>query len=110
MNDENDDTAIAAAALADAAWGDAEAQAYVGICLTHGWDGLPVDNERALVWIQRAVAQGDADGQYNLAYLYETGEGVPQDEDEAYRLYSLAAAQGHEGANERLNPLMRKKP
>ena len=105
MNDENDDTAsIAAAALADAACGNAEAQAYVGICHTHGWDGFPVDSDRALMWIRRAAAQGNADGQYNLAYLYETGEGVPEDEDEAYRLFSLAAAQGHEAAIQRLNP------
>lgn len=99
----NDD-AIAAAALTDAERGDSDAQAYFEICHTHGWDGFPVDNDRALVWIQRAAAQGNADGQYNLAYLYETGEGVPEDEDEAYRLYSLAAAQGHEGAMQRLSP------
>ena len=69
-----------------------------------------MDNDSAVVWIQRAAAQGNADGQYNLAYLYETGEGVPQDEDEAYRLYSLAAAQGHEGAIQRLSPLYGKRP
>ena len=81
----------------------AAARAYAGSCHTHGCDGLPVDSNRALMWIRRAAAQGNADGQYNLAYPYETGEGVPEDEDETYWLYSAAAAQGHEGAKKRLS-------
>lgn len=111
MNDDNDDDTamIAADALADAARGDADAQAYLGRCYLHGWDEFPTDLDRARVWFQRAAAQGDPDGQFNLAYLHETGEGVPEDEDEAYRLYSLAAAQGHEGAIERLSQTPRRR-
>ena len=48
MNDD-ETTTMAAAALADAACGDAEAQACLGRYYTHGWDGFPVDSDRALV-------------------------------------------------------------
>ena len=38
--------------------------------------------------------QGDADSQYNLGVMYDTGQGVPQDDAEAVKWYRLAAAQG----------------
>ena len=38
--------------------------------------------------------QGDAVAQHNLGLKYHTGEGVPQDDKEAARLYRLAADQG----------------
>ena len=53
----------------------------------------------------RALAeQGNAAAQFNLARLYVTGTGVPQDEAdaEAARWYRLAAAQGHAGAQHNL--------
>lgn len=37
-------------------------------------------------------------GQYHLGYHYYEGQGVPRDFGEAYRLWQLAIAQGHEGA------------
>jgi TPR repeat protein len=43
----------------------------------------------------RALAeQGDADAQAMLGVMYDTGEGVPEDDAEAVRWYRLAAAQG----------------
>ena len=39
--------------------------------------------------------QGDADAQFNLGVMYETGGGVLQDYAEAVRWYRLAAEQGH---------------
>jgi TPR repeat protein len=45
--------------------------------------------------LMRAVKRGDAQAQYNLGVLYETGRGgVLKNIDEAARLYSLAANQG----------------
>ena len=41
------------------------------------------------------ATQGDASAQINLAFMYYTGQGVPQDYKEAGRFYKLAAAQGN---------------
>ncbi|MGV7230061.1 MAG: tetratricopeptide repeat protein, partial [Nitrospirales bacterium] len=38
--------------------------------------------------------QGDVKAQFNMGILYEKGQGVPQDFQEAFRWYYLAAAQG----------------
>ncbi len=38
--------------------------------------------------------QGDALAQYNLGLMYDTGQGVPQDDAEAVKWYRLAAEQG----------------
>jgi len=38
--------------------------------------------------------QGNASAQYNLALMYDTGEGVPKDDKEAVKWYRLAADQG----------------
>ena len=40
------------------------------------------------------VEQGDAEAQLLLGSLYDTGEGVPEDDAEAVRWYRLAAEQG----------------
>ena len=42
--------------------------------------------------------QGDADAQYNLAYMYDTGDGVPQDHKKAVYWCTKAAEQGHTDA------------
>ena len=39
--------------------------------------------------------QGDAKAQYNLAIMYDEGEGVALDDAEAVRWYTKAAEQGH---------------
>jgi hypothetical protein len=38
--------------------------------------------------------QGDADAQFNLGLMYETGDGVARDYAEAIKWYRLAARQG----------------
>lgn len=40
------------------------------------------------------AAQGDADAQFNLGWLYHNGRGVTQDYTEAAKWYRIAAAQG----------------
>lgn len=47
---------------------------------------------------QVAAEQGDAASQFNFGLMYDTGEGVAQDYQEAVRWYRLAAAQGHANA------------
>jgi len=50
----------------------------------------------------RTVAEkandGDADAQYRLGFMYQTGRGVPEDDAEAIWWYRLAADQGHASA------------
>ena len=41
-----------------------------------------------------AAEQGDAYAQFNLALMYDNGQGVPQDDKEAAKWYRLAAEQG----------------
>ncbi len=42
-----------------------------------------------------AADQGDADAQLNLGFMYDHGEGVPQNYAEAVRWYRMAADQGN---------------
>ena len=45
--------------------------------------------------LRARAEQGDAVAQFNLGWMYDTGEGVPQDDAEAVRWYRLAAEQGN---------------
>ena len=45
--------------------------------------------------LRLAAEQGDASAQFRLGLLYDTGEGVPQDYQEAVKWYRLAAEQGN---------------
>ena len=45
-------------------------------------------------WYRKAANQGDADAQNNLGLMYNKGQGVMEDYVEAYKWYSLSAAQG----------------
>jgi hypothetical protein len=69
--------------------GHAEAQNSVG-------SGLQAEKKyaEALPWYERAAAQGHALATNNLAYLYDTGLGVPQNRDKGFELYSHAADLG----------------
>ena len=48
----------------------------------------------ALVKFKQAAAQGHAQAQSNLGFMYYSGQGVVQDYAEAVKWYKLAAAQG----------------
>jgi TPR repeat protein len=48
----------------------------------------------SLAWFQKAAAQGNADAQYQLGYMYASGTGVPQDLALALSWYQKSAAQG----------------
>jgi len=45
--------------------------------------------------IRPLAEQGNAIAQYNLAVMYDEGQGVPQNQAEAMKWYRLAADQGH---------------
>ncbi|HEY1878227.1 MAG TPA: tetratricopeptide repeat protein, partial [Rhizomicrobium sp.] len=45
-------------------------------------------------WFAKAAGLGLRDSQFNLAILYERGDGVPQSLADAFKWYSIAAASG----------------
>ena len=45
-------------------------------------------------WFAKAAALGLPDSQFNLAILYEKGDGVPQSLADAFKWYAIAAAAG----------------
>ena len=55
---------------------------------------LRTDPDRLVFACRRQAEQNDAYAQYNLGFLYETGQGVPQSSDEAMMWWRKAAAQG----------------
>jgi TPR repeat protein len=54
---------------------------------------------------QQAAAQGNAEAQNNLGFLYAKGSGVPEDYIQAEKWYEKAAAQGNAEAQNRLGVL-----
>jgi len=56
----------------------------------------------AIKWYLDLAEQGDADAQYNLAFMYETGFSVPKDNGKAARWYAPAAEKKHVLAQLRL--------
>lgn len=67
---------------------------------------LPEDK---ITQLQREAQEGDPDAQYNLAYMYENGFGVPKNETRALELYQQAAAQGHPAAQANLDAMSNSK-
>lgn len=63
-----------------------------------------VTEDRIAKW-QREAQAGDPDAQYNLAYIYENGLGVPKDEAKALELYQQAANQGYPAAQNNLDAM-----
>lgn len=55
--------------------------------------------------IRARAEEGHADDQFSLGRLYEAGNGVARDVEEAVRWYRLAAEQGHAGAQSALGNL-----
>ncbi len=58
--------------------------------------------------LQREAQDGDIDAQYQLAYMYENGLGVPKDEKKALELYQAAAGDGHVAAQSAADALSKR--
>ena len=56
-------------------------------------DGVPENKIEALRWFELAAKQGDADAQYNLAWMLQDADGVPENKVEALKWFELAAKQ-----------------
>jgi soluble lytic murein transglycosylase-like protein len=66
-----------------------EAQAY-----EHGDGGMPRDPVRAAQLYCRAARYGDAESQFNLAWMLTNGRGIERDDAQAAHLFAAAAEQG----------------
>ena len=58
------------------------------------------DFSQSVLWYKKAAEQGDTKAQLNLAVMYDSGEGVPENFVLAYKWANLAAARGSEKARE----------
>lgn len=74
----------------------------LGVCYYHGKDDLSVDYLEAVKWFRKAAEEGYDDAQYMLGRCYGFGEGLEQDDEQAYNWLRLAARQDHKDAQELL--------
>jgi uncharacterized protein len=72
--------------------GDAAAQYAFGRAYEDG-QGVPQDDEKAVLWYRKSADQGFAKAQTALGLMYRLGHGVEQDKTEAVRWYQKAAKQ-----------------
>ena len=81
-------------------WHSAAEQGHVGAQCALGrlCHVPPADDAEAAKWFCRAAWRGSVDAQYEIAWLYAEGKGVPKDEREAYIWLSISAMEGHSGA------------
>jgi TPR repeat protein len=66
---------------------------------------VPQDYAQAALWYRKAAEQGDADAQFDLGDLYDTGRGVLRDYTQAALWYRKAAEQGDADAQDALGDL-----
>ena len=64
-----------------------------GQAAEHG-DGVPRDPERAASLYCRAARYGDAESQFNLAWMLTNSRGIARDDAQAAHLFAAAAEQG----------------
>ncbi len=72
--------------------GHSSAQVNLGSLLENCYGNGACNSEDAAVWYREAANQGNPVGQYNLAIMYATGDGVAENEWDA-RLYCRRAAE-----------------
>jgi TPR repeat protein len=70
-----------------------------------GTGGVNKDPLEAAKWFGKAANAGSAAGMYDLATMYDDGQGIPEDPVKAKDLYRRAAALGHLEAKQRLAQL-----
>ncbi|MCF3642219.1 peptidoglycan-binding protein [Rhizobium sp. TRM95111] len=78
--------------------GNASAMHNLAVLLATGGGGSAADFKEAATWFQKAADLGVRDSQFNLAILYARGNGVPQDLEESYKWFAVAAREGDRDA------------
>jgi hypothetical protein len=89
-----------AALLAKAKAGDVYSQLLVGQAYEN-----KQDYEEAVIWLRKAAESGNVLAQDHLAYLYDAGNGIPQDDVQAVFWLRKAADQGDPWAQSSLGTL-----
>lgn len=79
-----------------------DAENVLGTLYATGTDGVPQDNDEAVVWYQKAADQGLAKAQKNLGDMYFFGRGADRDYKQAMLWYAKAAEQNFADAQFRL--------
>jgi len=77
----------------------------LAIFYAYGNGDVSVDMETAAGWFVKAAERGVVDSQFNLAILFENGQGVEQSLPDAYFWYSVAGRQGDQTAAARISAL-----
>ncbi|GES90997.1 kinase-like domain-containing protein [Rhizophagus clarus] len=85
---------------------------YEGIgtdgCVYEKGFGTNIDKQKAFELYLMAANLGYEYAQYNLAKMYEDGDWVQKDIDQAIYWYNKSAEQGHQTAQDNLNELLKK--
>lgn len=53
------------------------------------------ENEEAVAWYKKAIEKGDPEAEFGLAGMHVSGDGIPQNTEEALRLFRSSAIKGH---------------
>ncbi len=82
-----------------AANGDIKAQVALGSLYNNGGEGVRANNWlEAFNWWNKAAEKGDAEAQFHLGEVCESGRGVEKDAVKAFQWFSKSAEQGYANA------------
>jgi len=59
---------------------------------------VPRDDVEAMKWFRQAAANGNAQAEYNVGFMYANGRGVRRSDEEAIRWFRMAARHGYDEA------------
>ena len=78
--------------------GNASAMHNLAVLFAAGTDGVAPDNAAAARWFTQAAELGVKDSQFNLGILSAKGVGMPQNLEESYKWFAIAANAGDKDA------------
>ena len=88
-----------------AANGNRIAMHDLALYYAEGRGGVEADLPTAAKWFEKAAERGVVDSQFNLGVLFESGQGLPKNVNDAFVWYSIAAGQGDQFAKTRVEVL-----
>jgi len=65
----------------------------------HHADGVPLDYAAAMKWYRKAAQQGDKHAQFQIGGMYQRGEGVAANAEQAHRWFTGHLAHHHHHAH-----------
>jgi len=77
----------------------------LALYFAEGRGDVDVDIGTAAQWFEKAAERGVVDSQFNLGVLFESGQGLPKNPVDAFVWYSIAANQGDQFAEDRVEVL-----